>query len=114
MQDVTGLPFMRIIANYGAPDLFFTEFFRVHEHSRLDPEILTSITENPSGKPVFAQLIGESIPELCRVADLLKEYPVAGVDLNMGCPAPRVYKKKVGGGLLKDPPKIAKILESHL
>ena len=112
MQDVTGLPFMRIIANYGAPDLFFTEFFRVHEHSRLDPEILTSITENPSGKPVFAQLIGESVPELCRVADLLKEYPVAGVDLNMGCPAPRVYKKKVGGGLLKDPPKIAKILES--
>ena len=26
MQDVTGLPFMKIIAGYGAPDLLFTEF----------------------------------------------------------------------------------------
>ena len=30
----------------------------------------------------------------------------------MGCPAPRVYKKNVGGGLLKDPSKIQQILQS--
>ncbi|MEC7402265.1 MAG: tRNA-dihydrouridine synthase family protein, partial [Verrucomicrobiota bacterium] len=47
MQDVTGLPFMKIIARRGAPDLFFTEFFRVHANSRLDDAILSSITENP-------------------------------------------------------------------
>ena len=88
---------------------FFTEFFRVHQNSKLDPEILSSVTENPSGRPVFAQLIGESINELCRISDLLQEYPIAGVDLNMGCPAPRVYKKNVGGGLLKDPGKITQI-----
>ena len=59
MQDVTTLPFMRVITRYGAPDYFFTEYFRVHEHSRLEPHILASITENPSARPVFAQLIGE-------------------------------------------------------
>tara|TARA_B100000965_G_scaffold349735_1_gene323072 strand:- start:6228 stop:7289 length:1062 start_codon:yes stop_codon:yes gene_type:complete len=110
MQDVTTLPFMKVVAACGAPDYFFTEYFRVHEHSRLEPHILESITENPSERPVFAQMIGESLPDLGRtVRDLLK-YPVAGVDLNMGCPAPKVYKKNVGGGLLRDPKRVDAVL----
>ena len=47
MQDVTSLPFMKVIAKRGAPDFFFTEFFRVHANSRIDPEILSAVTENP-------------------------------------------------------------------
>ena len=50
MQDVTSLPYMQMIASLGPPDYFFTEYFRVHQHSRLDPEILRSITENRSGQ----------------------------------------------------------------
>ena len=42
-----------------------TEYFRVHAHSRLDPEILRSITENPTDRPVFAQLIGENLRLAC-------------------------------------------------
>jgi tRNA-dihydrouridine synthase B len=37
-------------------------------------------------------------------------HPVAGIDLNLGCPAPKVYKKNVGGGLLRDPARIDEIL----
>ena len=117
MQDVTGLPFMRLIASRGEPDLFFTEFFRVHVNSRLSPEILSSIIENPTSRPVFAQIIGENIDDILRTVVDLKEYPIAGVDLNMGCPAPKVYKKNVGGGLLRDPKKINRILSemrSHI
>ena len=33
MQDVTDLGFMNVIAEYGCPDYFFTEYFRVHETS---------------------------------------------------------------------------------
>ncbi len=110
MQDVTDLPFMRVIAHYGAPDYFFTEFFRVHGQSRLEKHILRSIVENRTGRPVFAQLIGEHIPDMVRtVHDLLRQ-PVAGIDLNMGCPAPKIYKKNVGGGLLRDPQKIDALL----
>jgi tRNA-dihydrouridine synthase B len=110
MQDVTDLPFMSAIANYGSPDYFFTEYFRVYENSSLDKHILRSITENATGRPVFAQLIGESIPDLVRTAKELSRYDIAGVDLNMGCPAPRVYRKNVGGGLLRDPQNIDHIL----
>lgn len=110
MQDVTDLPFMRVIAHYGAPDYFFTEFFRVHSQSRPEKHILRSIVENQTGRPVFAQLIGEALPDMVRtVKDLLK-YPIAGIDLNMGCPAPKIYKKNVGGGLLRDPAKVDELL----
>jgi tRNA-dihydrouridine synthase B len=110
MQDVTDLPFMRVIAHYGAPDYFFTEFFRVHGQSRLEKHILRSIVENRTGRPVFAQLIGENAPDMVRTVHDLLRHPVAGIDLNMGCPAPKIYKKNVGGGLLRDPQKIDTLL----
>ncbi|MBO94072.1 MAG: dihydrouridine synthase [Opitutales bacterium] len=102
MQDVTSLPYMQVIASLGPPDYFFTEYFRVHQHSRLDPEILRSITENRSGRPVFAQIIGERPDDLRRTVRELFSHPIAGIDFNMGCPAPRVYRKNVGGGLLRN------------
>jgi tRNA-dihydrouridine synthase B len=110
MQEVTDVFFMNAIAGYGCPDYFFTEYFRVHESSGVDKYILKSITENTTNRPVFAQMIGESIPDLVRTAELLSHYPIAGIDLNMGCPAPRVYRKNVGGGLLRDLDKIDRIL----
>ncbi|MCC5658351.1 tRNA-dihydrouridine synthase family protein [Nostoc sp. XA010] len=110
MQDVTNLWFMKVIAHYGSPDYFFTEYFRVNDTSRLNRSILTAITENDTGRPVFAQMIGESIPDLVRTAKELCNYNIAGVDLNMGCPAPRIYRKNVGGGLLLLPEKVDRIL----
>jgi len=110
MQDVTDLWFMSVIANYGSPDYFFTEYFRVHGSSGLDKHTLSSITENATGRPIFAQMIGENIPDLVRIAKALSHHPVAGIDLNLGCPAPRIYRKNVGGGLLRDPDKVDAIL----
>jgi nifR3 family TIM-barrel protein len=110
MQDVTNLWFMKVIAHYGSPDYFFTEYFRVNDTSRLNRNILAAITENDTGCPVFAQMIGESIPDLVRTAKELCGYNIAGVDLNMGCPAPRIYRKNVGGGLLLSPEKVDRIL----
>jgi tRNA-dihydrouridine synthase B len=110
MQDVTDICFINTIADYGCPDYFFTEYFRVHESSRLNKYILRSITENTTNRPIFAQMIGEDIPALVRTAHLLSRYPIAGIDLNLGCPAPKIYRKNVGGGLLRDPDKIDRIL----
>ena len=110
MQDVTTLQFMRVIARYGGPDVYWTEYFRVHGDSRPEKWILESITKNPTGKPVVAQLIGNDIPALVRNAKLLQNYPVAAIDLNLGCPAPIVYRKCAGGGLLREPDKIDAIL----
>src|SRR6059036_3810587 len=110
MQDVTDLPFWKLISTYGGADIYFTEYFRVHATSNLDWHILKSITENPTGKPVIAQMIGNDIPSLVRTARELQQYPIAAVDLNLGCPAPIVYRKCAGGGLLREPARIDAIL----
>jgi tRNA-dihydrouridine synthase len=110
MQDVTTLEFMRVIARYGGPDVFWTEFFRVHGDSRPEKWILDSITKNPTGIPVVAQMIGNDIPALVRTARELQQYPVAAIDLNLGCPAPIVYRKCAGGGLLRERARIDAIL----
>jgi tRNA-dihydrouridine synthase B len=112
MQDVTTLEFWRVIARYGGPDVYWTEYFRVHVSSRLEKWILKSVTENPTGRPVVAQLIGNDIPALVRTAVELQQYPIAAIDLNLGCPAPVVYRKCAGGGLLRDPDRIDSILGS--
>ncbi len=110
MQDVTDLPFMRVMHEYGGADIYVTEYFRVHNDSRPNAWILRSIDENPTGRPVFAQMIGQDIPALVKTAKALLEHPVAGIDLNLGCPAPVVCNKEAGGGLLRNLPKVDRIL----
>lgn len=104
MQNVTDLPFMQVVTAIGGPpDAFFTEYFSVHAHTHLDPAILRSVTGNTTGRPVYAQILGNSPDFLIEAAQRLGIHPVAGIDLNLGCPAPKVYKRNAGGGLLRDP-----------
>lgn len=112
MQDVTDLPFMRVIARRGAPDWFVTEYFRVHPESCLNRYILRSILENETQRPVFAQMIGRDLPSLVRTAGGLGKLPVAGIDLNLGCPAPIVCRKDAGGGLLRNPETVNRLIGS--
>ena len=110
MQDVTDLAFWKLMTAYESADLYVTEYFRVHPDSRLDPHILASITKNPTGRPVVAQMMGNDIPGLVKAAQELQQHPIAAVDLNLGCPVPVVYRKCAGGGLLRDPQRIDGIL----
>lgn len=110
MQDVTDRAFWNLIAAYGGADLYFTEYFRVHRDSHLEKTILDSLIHNPTGRPAIAQMIGNDIPALIRAARELQNYPIAAIDLNLGCPAPVVYRKGAGGGLLRDVQRVDAIL----
>ena len=110
MQDVTDLAFWRVMARHGGADVYWTEYFRVHRDSNLEHWILDSITQNPTDRPIVAQMIGNDIPALVRTARELQQFEVAAIDLNLGCPAPVVYRKCAGGGLLREPAKIDAIL----
>jgi tRNA-dihydrouridine synthase B len=110
MQDVTDWAFWKLMARYGGPDVYWTEYFRVHGDSKPEPYILRSIIENPTGKPAIAQLIGNNVEAMVRNARILQEYEIAAIDLNLGCPAPVVYRKCAGGGLLREPDRIDSLL----
>jgi tRNA-dihydrouridine synthase B len=55
-------------------------------------------------------LMGNDVPALVRTAKALQQFPIAAVDVNLGCPAPIVYRKCAGGGLLREPQRIDAIL----
>ncbi len=110
MQDVTDLRFWRLLGRYGHADAYVTEYIRVYPHSRVDKDIRQDILLNDTGCPVIAQIAGEDVPSLARIAEGLQSLPVAGIDLNLGCPAQVVCRKHVGGALLKDLSKVDEIL----
>ncbi len=110
MQEVTDGAFWTLIHRYGGADVYWTEYFRVHADSTPEKWIVESIRENSTGRPVVAQMIGNDIPALVRTAKALQQLPVAAIDLNLGCPAPIVYRKCAGGGLLREPERIDAIL----
>lgn len=110
MQEVTDAAFWGLVHQRGDADLYWTEYFRVHGVSRLERWIVESILTNPTGRPIVAQMIGNDIPHLIRTAKQLEQLPIAAIDLNLGCPAPVVYKKCAGGGLLREPQRVDAIL----
>lgn len=113
MQDITGADFMSLISKMGAPDFFVTEYFRVHESSRFDAPILKSLKTDFTPTPLCVQFIGEDEYHIERcINELLNYKHIKMLDLNMGCPAPKVYKKNVGGGLLKDLKKAQSIIKT--
>jgi nifR3 family TIM-barrel protein len=110
MQDVTDGAFWALVHRYGGADVYWTEYFRVHADSTPEAWIVDAIRENATGRPVVAQMIGNDVPALVRTATILQDLPVAAIDLNLGCPAPIVYRKCAGGGLLRERDRIDRIL----
>ncbi|MGE0815810.1 MAG: tRNA dihydrouridine synthase [Vicinamibacterales bacterium] len=110
MQEVTDGAFWALVHHYGGADVYWTEYFRVQAASTPERWILDAIDGNATGRPVVAQMIGNDVAGLVRTAKVLQEHAVAAIDLNLGCPAPIVYRKCAGGGLLREHARIEAIL----
>ncbi len=112
MQDVTDLGFMGTIDSLGAPDFFCAEYFRIYPTYDLGGAPMQVLSSDSLSKPVTAQFIGEDEFHTKRaILELKQKLPNLEVlDLNLGCPAPKIYRKNVGGGLLKTPDKIKSLL----
>jgi len=66
----------------------------------------------PGEKPFVVQLLGRDPETLARAARLSYElFQPDGVDINMGCPVPKVVKNGEGAALLKEPSRCAAIVE---
>ena len=64
--------------------------------------------------PVGVQLFGSKPQTIAKAAKILLElYPIKIIDINMGCPVPKVaLKSQAGSFLLKNPDKVKEIVET--
>lgn len=65
-----------------------------------------------SQRPVGIQLFGEDPEIVARAAQVVEERGADFVDLNFGCPVPKVVKKGAGSAMLKDPVALQKMLSA--
>ena len=65
-----------------------------------------------SERPYALQLFGEDPEFVGRAAEMLMKYRPDIIDINMGCPVPKIAGNGSGSALMKDPERAAKILRS--
>jgi tRNA-dihydrouridine synthase B len=92
----TNLPFRLVAREIGGLDLATTDLVNARSLLERNPKALKLIETCPADQPLAVQLFG-SVPEEMRdAAALLESLGVASVDINMGCPVPKICR--VGGG----------------
>ncbi|MGZ3770646.1 MAG: tRNA dihydrouridine synthase DusB [Bdellovibrio sp.] len=65
-----------------------------------------------SQRPIGIQLFGEEPEVIARAAQVAESEGCDFVDLNFGCPVPKVVKKGAGSAMLKDPVALQKVLST--
>ena len=63
-------------------------------------------------RPVSLQLFGSDPEIISEMARKIEERPFDILDINMGCPVPKVVNNHEGSALMKDPIRIGKIVEA--
>ena len=98
----TDLPFRSVVKKFGA-DLTISEMISSNALVYKSERTLKMVEKSPSEDPYFVQIAGNK-PELIRDAVLiLNEVDgIDGIDLNCGCPAPKVFNHGSGSNLLGD------------
>lgn len=115
MANVTDAVFRRIIAKYGAPDVFWTEFVSVEGLlSRGREKLLVDFWYTEEERPIVAQIFGSKPEQFAEVAKLCRELKFDGIDINMGCPDSGVEKSGGGAALIKNPKLAQEIIRATM
>ena len=105
MADVTDCAFRQIIAKYGKPDIFFTEFVSADglAHLGAREKLLIDLKFSENEHPIVAQIFGGKPENIKKATELCRELGFDGIDINMGCPDRSIEKQCAGAGMIKNP-----------
>lgn len=105
MADVTDCAFRQMIAKYGRPDVFWTEFVSADglAHPVAREKLLIDLKYGEEEHPIVAQIFGGKPDNIKAAAELCAELGFDGIDINMGCPDKSIEKQCAGAGMMKDP-----------
>ncbi len=114
MEDVTDIIFRKVIAKAASPDVFFTEF--TNSESFNNPKNKESLRGRlllfDEKKPIVAHIWGDNPQHFKNMSIELAKMGFSGIDLNMGCPAPNVFKHGKGAGLILKPKIAAQLIQA--
>lgn len=110
MAGVTDLPFRVLCKEQGA-DLIYTEMVSAKGilYNNKNTDILLEIKEEE--RPVSLQLFGADPTILSEMAKKIEQRNFDILDINMGCPVPKVVNNGEGSALMKNPKLIGEIVK---
>ena len=108
----TDLPFRSVVKNFGV-DYTVSEMISSNALAYNSEKTKKMILKSPNEDPYFVQLSGSKTDIMQIAVEKLNEIDgIAGIDLNCGCPAPKVFNHGSGSNLLGDLPRLQKILKT--
>ncbi len=109
MAGVTDLPFRLLCKEQGA-GLLCMEMVSAQAIQYNNKNTLSLLEIHPEEKPVSLQLFGSKPDVMSEVAKRIEELPFDILDINMGCPVPKIVKNGEGSALMLQPKLVEEIV----
>ena len=111
MAGVTDLPF-RLLCKENCCGYLYTEMVSAKAimYNNKNTESLLTVTEGEN--PIAVQLFGSEPEVMAEAAKRMEERPFDVIDVNMGCPVPKVVNNGEGSALMKNPLLVGRIVEA--
>ena len=110
MAGFTDAPCRRLMAQHGAgftvSEMVSSRALVYHDH-----KTVSLLKAEPNGAPYGVQIFGEVPQIMGEAAAAIEEYEFDFLDINMGCPAPKIVSGGAGSKLMLDPDLCGRIVE---
>lgn len=108
----TDLPFRSVVKKFGV-DLTVSEMISSNALVHHSKKTYRMLEKSPIEDPYAIQIAGSDLDVIKRAVEIINERDdVTTIDLNCGCPAPKVVNNLQGSSLLTDLPQMAKVIET--
>jgi len=111
MAGVTDYVFRRLIKRRGGVGLVVSEFISVEGLTRNNPKSKRQMRFDEEERPFAVQIFGGQPGRMAMGAEMAEEVGADILDVNCGCPAPKVVKNGGGSALLREPDRLETILK---
>lgn len=111
MAGITDGPFRLICKNFGC-SLVYSEMISAKALFYNDKATERLLKIYPDEKPIALQIFGSDIEAISFATKKLEKLENEIIDINMGCPVPKVVKNGDGSALLNDPKLVAQIVKT--
>lgn len=111
MAGVTDMPFRMLCREQGC-GLVYTEMVSAKAILYNNPNTKELLQTSKYDSPIAVQLFGSSPEIMAEIAARLEEEPFDIIDINMGCPVPKIVGNNEGSSLMRDPKLAGKIISA--
>ena len=112
MAGMTDTAFRRLVKRHGGCGLVVTEMVSSEGLVRGIDRTLEYAEYTEEERPVSIQIFGGEPPKMAEAARIVQGMGADIVDVNMGCPVPKIAKHNAGCSLMREPEHAARVVEA--